>query len=128
MGVDVGEQLPSAVRLEQAFDDPAAIRRLVEVNGPFASIASYLPASATGVHPGGDEPGDVLPWFRSNWVVNGRCTVDGANAILDNRRFIDAACRFLHVDGSVDGRDQRQRPDAGRRDPSGHPRLPWRRA
>jgi hypothetical protein len=47
----MGEQLPSATRLERAFDDPTAIRRLIEVNGPFASIASYLPPSATGVRP-----------------------------------------------------------------------------
>ena len=94
----MNEQLPGAMRLDRAFDDPAAIRRLVEVNGPFASIASYLPPAATGVRSGGDEPDDVLPWFRSNWVVNGRCTVDGAEAILHNQPFIDAACAYLNVD------------------------------
>ena len=94
----MSEQLPSAMRLDQAFDDPAAIRRLVEVNGPFASIASYLPPAATGVRSGGDGLDDVLPWFRSNWVVNGRSMVDGAEAILHNHRFIEAACAFLDVD------------------------------
>ena len=96
--MDVGEQLPNAMRLERAFDDPAGIRHLVEANGPFASIASYLPASATGVRPGDDEPDDVLPWFRSNWAVNGICSVDGAEQILHNARFIDAAGQFLQVD------------------------------
>jgi hypothetical protein len=50
------------------------------------------------VRPGGDESDDVLPWFRSNWAVNGTCSVDGAQQILHNHRFIDAACRFLGVD------------------------------
>ena len=94
----MSEQLPSAMRLDQAFDDPVAIRRLVEVNGPFASIASYLPPAATGVRSGGDGLDDVLPWFRSNWVVNGRSMVDGAEAILYNHRFVAAACAFLDVD------------------------------
>jgi hypothetical protein len=98
LGVDVSEQLPSAMRLDRAFDDPAVIRRLVEVNGPFASIASYLPPAATGVRSGGGEPDDVLPWFRSNWVVNGTCRVGGAEMILHNDRFIEAACVFLGVD------------------------------
>ncbi len=94
----MSELLRGAVRLDRAFDDPAAIRRLVEVNGPFASIASYLPPAATGVRPGGDEPDDVLPWFRSNWAVNGECRVDGAEAILHNPLFIEAACAFLEVE------------------------------
>ena len=125
----MSEQLPDAMRLDRAFDDPAAIRRLVEVNGPFASIASYLPPAATGLRSGGDEPDDVLPWFRSNWAVNGRCTVDGAEAILHNQPFIDAACGVLGCrrGRTFHGGDQRECADACRGDPSRHPRVPWRR-
>ena len=34
-------------------------------------IASYLPAAATGVRLDANAGDDVLPWFRSNWAVNG---------------------------------------------------------
>jgi hypothetical protein len=90
--------LPRPVRLERAFEDPDAVRGLVERSGPFSSIASYLPPAATGVRDAGDEVTDVMPWFRSNWAVNGRSQSFGADTILHNPRFIDAACRFLDVE------------------------------
>ena len=60
--------LPRPVRLERAFDDPAAIRRLVERSGPFASIASYLPPAATGVRGDGDALGDP-PGRAGGWLA-----------------------------------------------------------
>ena len=86
------------VRLEQAFDDAAAISSLVVRNGPFSCIASYLPAAATGVRLDANAGDDVLPWFRSNWAVNGTPTIPDAEIILHNPRFVDAARAFLHVD------------------------------
>jgi hypothetical protein len=84
-----------AVAIERAFDDPDAIRALVEDNGPYPSIGSYLPPSATR---GTDQQIDTettLPWFRGNWAVNGNASVEGAEAILHNPRFIDAAARLF---------------------------------
>ena len=86
------------VRLEQAFDDASAISSLVVRNGPFSCIASYLPAAATGVRLDADAGDDVLPWFRSNWAVNGTATIPDAEIILHNPRFVDAARAFLDVD------------------------------
>ncbi len=75
------------------FEDPAAVRRLVETTGPYPSIASYLPASATQSVPGaGSGP---LPWFRANWAVNERLDVAGAGVVLHNLKFIDAASRLF---------------------------------
>jgi hypothetical protein len=85
------------IKIDGAFHDPVAIRALVERNGPYRSIASYLPPSAT-VGGGGDgEPEGALPWFRSNWAVNGRSLVEGADVILNNPRFIDAASRLFSM-------------------------------
>jgi len=36
-----------AIRIEKVFDDPSAVRALVEQNGPYRAMASYLPVSAT---------------------------------------------------------------------------------
>jgi hypothetical protein len=36
-----------------------------------------------------------LPWFRGNWAINGEPLVAGAEEILHNRRFLDAARQFF---------------------------------
>ena len=90
--------VPSPITIDQAFDDPAAIRRMVERNGPYPSIASYLPPSATSTS--GDEaadPGTTLPWFRGNWAANGEALFPDAEAILHNPRFAEAAAKLFAV-------------------------------
>ena len=82
------------IRIDAAFDDPFAIRSLVERHGPYPNIASYLPASATRAA-GESESEASLPWFRGNWAVNGRSLVDGAESILYNAPFIEAAARLF---------------------------------
>ncbi len=84
------DALVKPMRVEAAFEDPAAIRALVEQNGPYRSIVTYLPASATRHDDVGDE-GSTAPWFRANWAVDGVADFPGAEAILHNQRFIDAA-------------------------------------
>ena len=83
--------------LERAFEKPEEIRELLLRSGPYASIGSYLPPAATGVRVVDGGPVDVLPWFRSNWAVNGVCRVAGAEAILHNPRFVGAAEHFLQA-------------------------------
>lgn len=84
------------IELAEAFDDPNAIRRLVLENGPYRSIASYLPPSATLGTPSDEVGADgPLPWFRSNWAVNGRADVAGADEILRNPRFLRAASQLF---------------------------------
>ena len=85
--------MTAPIELVGVFDDPAVVRRLVETTGPYPSIASYLPASATQPVPGaGSGP---LPWFRSNWAANGRLDVAGAEVVLHNPKFVDAASRLF---------------------------------
>jgi len=38
--------LVTPIRVDAVFDDPGAIRRLVELNGPYRTMASFLPDSA----------------------------------------------------------------------------------
>ena len=71
--------IPKPIRIEPAFDDPQQVRALFERHAPYRTNAYYLP-----VKPG-------LPWFRSNWAEGGKPLVDGAETILRNQRFIDAA-------------------------------------
>jgi hypothetical protein len=79
-------ELARPIKVDRVFDDPAAITRLVESNGPYLMISSYLPKQAVG----GQTPA-VLPWFRGTWAAAGRPLVDGADAILHNPRLLRAA-------------------------------------
>jgi hypothetical protein len=86
------DALVRPLRIDPAFEDPRAIRRLVEQNGPYPSIATYLPRSAANDTLEADtSPDTTLPWYRGNWAVDGHAVVPGADTILKNPRFIDAA-------------------------------------
>jgi hypothetical protein len=71
------------IRVEPAFDDARQVRDMFERHAPYRAIAAYAPDGVM------DEP--VLPWFRGNWALGGKPLVDGAETILHNKRFVDAA-------------------------------------
>lgn len=76
------QNLSKVIRIEPAFDDPHLIRALFERHAPYRTIAEYIPR----------KPGQpAVPYFRGNWALGGEPLVDGAETILQNRRFIDAA-------------------------------------
>ena len=78
------------MKIDNVFDDPGAICRLVESNGPYRTMTSYLPKGSIG----GAESA-VLPWFRGTWGAAGRTLVDGADAILHNPRLLGAAAQLV---------------------------------
>jgi hypothetical protein len=78
--------IPKTIRIEPAFDDPEFVREMFERNAPYRTMAGYLPIKAQD---------SFLPWFRGNWAANGEPLVAGAEKILHNRRFIDAAHMFF---------------------------------
>jgi hypothetical protein len=61
-------------------------------------MGSYLPPSATRTQGDSGTPDAALPWFRGTWAANGRALTDGAEAILHNTAFLDAASELLHTD------------------------------
>jgi hypothetical protein len=85
-----------AIRIERVFDDPQVIRALVETNGPYRALASYLPVSATrGERAATAAQGGTLPWFRATWAANAGPLVRGAELILENPRLREAASRLF---------------------------------
>jgi hypothetical protein len=70
------------IRIEPAFDNPDTVRALFERHAPYRTIAEYIPRRP-------QQP--AVPYFRGNWAVGGEPLVDGAETILHNHRFIDAA-------------------------------------
>lgn len=89
--------LLAPIRIDGVFDDPGAIRRLVQRNGPYRSLANYLPDSAIrGGRTAATE--SVLPHFRATWAAGGRPLVDGAEVILHNPRLLDAASQLFDAE------------------------------
>ena len=76
------QNLAKLIRIEPAFDDPDMIRGLFERHAPYRTIAEYIPTKP-------EQP--TFPYFRGNWAVGREPLVDGAETILHNHRFIDAA-------------------------------------
>jgi hypothetical protein len=83
------------IHIEKVFDDPLVIRSLVERHGPYRAMASHLSCSATRRKETATHDG-TLPWFRGTWAANGLPLVKGAEFILENPRFREAASRLFH--------------------------------
>ena len=89
--------LATPIRVDGVFDDPGVIRRLVERNGPYRTMASYLPASAVRGRQATASEG-VPPHFRATWVAGGRPLVDEADIILRNPRLRRAASQLFDAE------------------------------
>jgi hypothetical protein len=82
--------IPKPTRIEPAFADREQICAMFERYAPYLAVAAYAPEGVV------DETSEqakrpVLPWFRGNWAVGGKPLVDGAEGILHNKSFLDAA-------------------------------------
>lgn len=81
---------PKAIRIEPAFDDREQIRSMLERNAPYCALAAYAPEGLKDdTREEAKQP--VLPWFRGHWALGGKPLVEGAEAILHNKTFLDAA-------------------------------------
>src|SRR5580704_3912684 len=85
------------IRVDGVFNDPGVIRRLVERNGPYRTMASYLPVSAVRGRQATVGEG-VPPHFRATWVAGGRPLVDEADIILHNPRLRRAASQLFDAE------------------------------
>ncbi len=100
---DVREQgagtagLATPIRVDGVFDDPDVIRRLVQRNGPYRTMASYLPASAVRGRQATAGEG-VPPHFRATWAAGGRPLADAAEVILHNPRLRRAASQLFDAE------------------------------
>jgi len=81
---------PKPIRIEPAFADREQIRAMFERNAPYRALASYAPQGIKDeTHGESNRP--VLPWFRGDWALGGKPLVEGAELILNNKKFIEAA-------------------------------------
>ena len=88
------------VVLERAFDDPDFVRGLVEANAPYWPVLRYVekPEELAAVRQSKIGAMKVLPpWFRGDWAYD-EPLVDGADRVLDNPIFIEAAKRVFDAE------------------------------
>lgn len=77
------------IRIEPAFDDREQVRAMFEQNAPYRALAAYAPEGIKETHE--ETARRVDPWFRGDWALDGKPLVKGAELILHNPRFIEAA-------------------------------------
>jgi hypothetical protein len=81
---------PGAVRIEPAYDDPAAVLQVIRAVPEYWPLARYAPSPEEMVAVGGDvaTASYVPPWFRRDFALAGDPLVPGAELILHNDRFV----------------------------------------
>jgi hypothetical protein len=78
------------IRIEPAFEDRDAILRMFARHAPYRAIGAYIPdVVVDATKPEAEQ--FVQPWFRGNWAAGGEPLVEGAEAILQNKQFLEAA-------------------------------------
>ena len=83
-------RIPKRIRIEPAFEDREQIRGMFERQAPYRAVAAYAPGGLKDeTQPAARHP--VLPWFRGDWALDGKPVVEGAQAILHNKSFLEAA-------------------------------------
>jgi hypothetical protein len=81
------------VVLDEAVDDPAVVRELINAHQPYWPVQRYFANSAEYAALSGQaEPAEMIiaPVFRGNWATDG-VPLDGVRPILDSDRFTAAA-------------------------------------
>jgi hypothetical protein len=81
---------PKPIRIEPAFADREQIRAMFIRNAPYRALVAYAPEGVKDERREEDQK-PLLPWFRGDWALDGKPLVAGAELILHNRKFVEAA-------------------------------------
>lgn len=87
---------PTAVRVEPAYADPDGVLATIRAVGEYWPIARYAGSAKEAAASGGGKGEATMfvpPWFRRDFALGGEALVPGADAILHNDRFVEAAHR-----------------------------------
>jgi hypothetical protein len=88
------------VSVVPAFDDPAAVERLIEAHAPYWPVQRYFANDAEYAALSGEHEAArmiVAPVFRGNWATEG-AAARGVEPLLRHPRFVDAARRLFDAE------------------------------
>ena len=83
--------VPKPIRIEPAFEDRQEIRAMFARHAPYRAIAAYIPDAVVDDATKPEAEQLVQPWFRGNWAAGGVPLVEGAEALLNSKQFLEAA-------------------------------------
>ncbi|MDH3706939.1 MAG: hypothetical protein OES57_12790, partial [Acidimicrobiia bacterium] len=88
------------IRLEPAYTEPDAVAELIGRHAPYWPIQRYFGGGAEQRAAGStaDDNEFIVPWFRGDWVLEGEVVAPGADAIMHNPTFVDAAARLFDAE------------------------------
>lgn len=81
----------TATRISPAFENIDEVLSVIRSAGPFWPLANYAGNDAEMAALGSRPATFVPPWFRQDFGAAGKPLVDGAELIIENQRFVDAA-------------------------------------
>jgi len=81
----------TAVRISPVWDNPEAVIQLIRSAGPFWPLANYAASDAEMAALGKERVTFTPPWFRQDFAREAKVLVDGAEQILSNEKFAQAA-------------------------------------
>ena len=84
------------IRIEPAFEDREQVRAMFERYAPYRALAAYAPQGLKDEAAEGAKQ-SVSPWFRGDWALAGKALVEGAELILHNKKFLEAARTAFHT-------------------------------
>ena len=85
------ERIARPVRIEPAFAEREHVRSLFYNCGPYPALGVTVPDGVDDGVQGQALSNTVMPWFRGNWAIGGEAKFSGAESILHNPRFLEAA-------------------------------------
>lgn len=88
------------VVLDEAVEDPAMVRRLIDTHQPYWPVQRYFANSAEyAALSGSSEPSKMIiaPVFRGNWASDGD-VLAGVQPILESERFVGAARQLFDAE------------------------------
>ena len=94
---------PTAVRIEPAYDDRAAVLDAIRAVDEWWPIARYAASKEEQAASGGTAGAVpyVPPWFRRDFALDGEALVPGADRVLHNPAFVAAAHEVFGADVTV---------------------------
>jgi len=85
------------IQIDGVLEDPSAVRRLIEANGPYYPVQRYVRNDAEHRAISAQGPMIIAPNFRGDWAYD-RPLIEGAEIFLEHEALVAAAKRLFDTE------------------------------